>query len=445
MQRRIMGLETEYGLSCVRADGSRAMEAEEAARLMFKPIVAWARSANVFLANASRVYLDVGSHPEYASAECDDPMQVLAQDRAGDEIMASLVWQANSELDGAKIHLLKNNVDSAGNSFGSHENYLVDRRGEFSRLPSLLLPFLITRQIVTGAGGVIDGKFVFSRRSDHLWEAVSSATTRTRPIINTRDEPHADESLYRRLHVISGDSSIADTSAWLKFAMTSAVLSLIESGRTMRTLSFREPIATLRAVARDLSAQQPIELSDGGTVTALDVQQIYLDEVAKNGGDERMLNTWQRALDAVRSGDHTRVETELDWAIKEKLFREVAARRGVSYDHPDIARLDLAYHDVVQGIAPALERRGALRRLLTAQQVQHAVDNAPATTRAHLRGRFITAAQQAGVDYQADWKSLRINRAGARAVMLPDPFANEAAAVDNLITQLTDEPERLMP
>ncbi|MDN5899521.1 MAG: proteasome accessory factor PafA2 family protein, partial [Brachybacterium sp.] len=194
MKRRVGGLETEYGLVCVRADGSRALEPEAAARELFRPVVAMGRSSNVFLRNAARLYLDVGSHPEYASAECDDWWELVAQDRAGDRIFADLAAQANQRLaaDGqdARIHLLKNNVDSAGNAFGSHENYLVDRRGEFTRLPRYLLPFLVTRQIVTGAGGVVrsaqedgsfshraaddpdagaegtDAQFVFSRRSD---------------------------------------------------------------------------------------------------------------------------------------------------------------------------------------------------------------------------------------------------------------------------------------
>src|SRR5699024_3901792 len=223
MKRRVGGLETEYGLVCVRADGSRALEPEAAARELFRPVVAMGRSSNVFLRNAARPYLDVGSHPEYATAECDDWWELVAQDRAGDRIFADLAARANdgSAADGqeARIHLLKNNVDSAGNAFGSHENFLVDRRGEFTRLPRYLLPFLVTRQIVTGAGGVVrptdgDGEpqFVFSRRSDHMWEAVSSATTRTRPIINTRDEPHGDPTRFRRLHVIVGDSTMSEVS-----------------------------------------------------------------------------------------------------------------------------------------------------------------------------------------------------------------------------------------
>ena len=225
MIRRVGGIETEFGLVCVRADGSRALEPEAAARELFRPVVAMGRSSNVFLRNAARLYLDVGSHPEYASAECDDWWELVAQDRAGERIFADLTAQANQALaaDGqdARIHLLKNNVDSVGNAFGSHENYLVDRRGEFTRLPKYLLPFLVTRQIVTGAGGVVHdedetgqrrARFVFSRRSDHMWEAVSSATTRTRPIINTRDEPHGDANLYRRLHVIVGDSTMSEVS-----------------------------------------------------------------------------------------------------------------------------------------------------------------------------------------------------------------------------------------
>lgn len=275
MKRRVGGLETEYGLVCVRADGSRALEPEAAARELFRPVVAMGRSSNVFLRNAARLYLDVGSHPEYASAECDDWWELVAQDRAGDRIFADLATQANQRFaaDGqdARIHLLKNNVDSAGNAFGSHENFLVDRRGEFTRLPKYLLPFLVTRQIITGAGGAVrpagkDGEdapaqFVFSRRSDHMWEAVSSATTRTRPIINTRDEPHGDPTRFRRLHVIVGDSTMSEVSTYLRFATTDLVLRAIESGRALPELSLHDDISAIRAVARDLTGTTPLPLA----------------------------------------------------------------------------------------------------------------------------------------------------------------------------------------
>ena len=458
MKRRVGGLETEFGLVCVRADGSRALEPEEAARELFRPVVAMGRSSNVFLRNAARLYLDVGSHPEYATAECDDWWDLVAQDRAGERIFAELTAQADARLaeagQDARIHLLKNNVDSAGNAFGSHENFLVDRRGEFTRLPRYLLPFLVTRQIVTGAGGVAPAvpgeagegagaQFVFSRRSDHMWEAVSSATTRTRPIINTRDEPHGDANLYRRLHVIVGDSTMSEVSTHLRFATTDLVLRAIESGRALPELGLADDIAAIRAVARDLTGAAPLPTAGGGTTTALEVQQRWLDHVADlaEGEETEVLESWQKALDAVRTGDRTWAAQNLDWAIKERLFTQVRERRGIDLEDPAIERLDLAYHDIdpARGVFFALQRRGLAPVILPEERIERARTIAPTTTRAHLRGQVVTAAQEHGVDHVVDWTTLRLTRRGAMPVQVMDPFATELPAVDALLAEIREQ------
>lgn len=449
MRRRVGGLETEYGLVCVREDGTRALEPEAAARELFRPVVAMGRSSNVFLRNAARLYLDVGSHPEYATAECDDWWDLVAQDRAGERIFADLARRATSALqDGgvdARIHLLKNNEDSAGNSFGSHENYLVDRRGEFTRLPHHLLPFLVTRQMITGAGGVVidaesGPRFVFSRRSDQMWEAVSSATTRTRPIINTRDEPHGDPTRFRRLHVIVGDSTMSEVSTQLRFATTDLVLRLIESGRSMQDLALADPIAAIRAVSRDLTGAEPISLEDGRTLSALKIQQAYLDQVkaVADDADQSTLETWQRVLDAVASGDRTWVGQNLDWAIKERLLTGAAERRDLALDSPQIQRLELAYHDIEpeRGLFWALQRRGQAPQVLPEERIEKAREQAPATTRAHLRGRVVTAAQERGVDHVVDWTTLRLARQGARPVQIQDPLATESDEVEALLREI---------
>ncbi len=458
MKRRVGGLETEFGLVCVRADGSRALEPEEAARELFRPVVAMGRSSNVFLRNAARLYLDVGSHPEYATAECDDWWDLVAQDRAGERIFADLTAQADARLaeagQDARIHLLKNNVDSAGNAFGSHENYLVDRRGEFTRLPRYLLPFLVTRQIVTGAGGVAPAvpgeagegagaQFVFSRRSDHMWEAVSSATTRTRPIINTRDEPHGDANLYRRLHVIVGDSTMSEVSTHLRFATTDLVLRAIESGRALPELGLADDIAAIRSVARDLTGAAPLPTAGGGTTTALEVQQRWLDHVADlaEGEETEVLESWQKALDAVRTGDRTWAAQNLDWAIKERLFTQVRERRGIDLEDPAIERLDLAYHDIdpARGVFFALQRRGLAPAILPEVRIERARTIAPTSTRAHLRGQVVTAAQEHGVDHVVDWTTLRLTRRGAMPVQVMDPFATELPAVDALLAEIREQ------
>ena len=216
MERRIFGIENEYGVTCT-TQGQRRLTPDEVARYLFRRVVAWGRSSNVFLGNGARLYLDVGSHPEYATAECDSVRELVIQDKAGERILEGLVEDAQSRLhdDGVEgeIFVFKNNTDSAGNSYGCHENYLVSRHGEFSRLADVLIPFLVSRQIVVGAGKVLQTPrgaiYCVSQRAEHIWEGVSSATTRSRPIINTRDEPHADAERFRRLHVIVGDSNLS--------------------------------------------------------------------------------------------------------------------------------------------------------------------------------------------------------------------------------------------
>lgn len=450
MKRRVGGLETEFGLLAVTADGRQALEPEAAAGELFRPVVAWGRSSNVFLTNAGRLYLDVGSHPEYATAECDDPWDIVAQERAGERELHALVHEANARLksDGrdARIHLFKNNADSQGNSFGSHENYLVERKGEFTRLPALLLPFLITRQIVTGAGGVLEGEggpvFGFSLRADHMWETVSSATTRARPIINTRDEPHGDPSRYRRLHVISGDSTMSEVSTWLRFAMTFAVLRFIEDGHAFADFELADPISDIRRIARDLTASEPLQLKNGGVSTALSIQRAYFSALERTYDDldPRMMDTWDRGLRALETGNFSLVNRELDWAIKHELFTTVADRRGLALNAPEIQRLELAYHDIDpdRGVFYALERRGLATSVLSDERIEAARRVGPATTRAHLRSKVLTLAREKGIDVAVDWTTVRPNTPGALPITLLDPFEVENPEIDRLLDILDE-------
>lgn len=450
MKQRVGGLETEFGLLAVTADGRQALEPEAAARELFRPVVAWGRSSNVFLTNAGRLYLDVGSHPEYATAECDDPWDIVAQERAGERELHALVHEANARLksDGrdARIHLFKNNADSQGNSFGSHENYLVERKGEFTRLPALLLPFLMTRQIVTGAGGVLEGEggpvFGFSLRADHMWETVSSATTRARPIINTRDEPHGDPSRYRRLHVISGDSTMSEVSTWLRFAMTFAVLRFIEDGHAFADFELADPISDIRRIARDLTASEPLQLKNGGVSTALSIQRAYFSALERTYDDldPRMMDTWDRGLRALETGNFSLVNRELDWAIKHELFTTVADRRGLALNAPEIQRLELAYHDIDpdRGVFYALERRGLATSVLSDERIEAARRVGPATTRAHLRSKVLTLARAKGIDVAVDWTTVRPNTPGALPITLLDPFEVENPEIDRLLDSLEE-------
>ncbi|WP_186760522.1 Pup--protein ligase [Arthrobacter alpinus] len=453
MDRRIFGIETEFGIA-YSAPGSRPLSPEEVARYLFRKVVSWGRSSNVFLPNGSRLYLDVGSHPEYATAECDSIEQLIAHDKAGELILNELVSEAQSRLalEGytGKIFLFKNNVDSAGNSYGSHENYLITRRGEFSRLADILIPFLVTRQLLAGAGKVMGaqqgGRFAFSQRADHIWEGVSSATTRSRPIINTRDEPHADAELYRRLHVIVGDSNMSETTTMLKVGTVDLLLRMIEAGTIMSDMRMENPIRSIREISHDLTGKHAVKMADGRTLNALEIQRHYLEKVsafvrshgAHNELVPRILDLWERTLDAVEAQDYSSIDTEIDWAIKHKLLTVYADRHGLDLGSAQVAQLDLRYHDISQerGLFNMLVRRGAAARVSNNEAIAQAVDVAPSTTRAALRGRFVSAARDSGRDYTVDWVHLKLNDRSHQTILCKDPFANTDERVDELIASL---------
>ncbi|WP_159809062.1 Pup--protein ligase [Cellulomonas citrea] len=453
MDRRIFGLETEYGVTCASSDG-RGLSADEVARYLFRKVVAWGRSSNVFLRNGSRLYLDVGSHPEYATAECDDWRQLVVHDRAGERILEGLVTDAQERLEheglAGTIHLFKNNTDSAGNSYGCHENYLVRRTGDFSHTADVLVPFLITRQLLTGAGKVLatprGATYCLSQRADHIWEAVSSATTRSRPIINTRDEPHADAELYRRLHVIVGDSSMAEPTTMLKVGMTDLVLQVVEAGLPTHDLTLENPIRSIREISHDPTGLHPVVLANGKTVTALDIQEEYLAKVTELVDREldptpqvkTVLELWGRGLRAIRTGDLSLVERELDWVIKLRMIERYRAKHGLELSDVHVARLDLAYHDIsrTQGLYNLLAERGLVERVTTDLEVFEATALPPQTTRAKLRGDFVRAAQEARRDYTVDWVHLKLNDQAQRTVLCKDPFRSVDERVERLIESM---------
>jgi proteasome accessory factor A len=420
---------------------------------LFADVVKWGRSSNVFIANASRLYLDVGSHPEYATAECDSVPQLIAYDRAGQAILAEMAAATSARLaaDGraGALHLFKNNTDSAGHSFGAHENYLVRRDVDFPRLQRVLIPFLVTRQVLCGAGKILvsphGARFVLSQRADHVWEEVSSATTRSRPMINTRDEAHADASKYRRLHVIVGDSSMSQTTALLKIGALDLVLRLVEAGAVFPDLALDNPTQAIRALSHDPTGLAPLALADGRELSGLDIQEAYLERVVRHvfdvgdvtATDTAVLDLWRRGVDALRAGEPGRVATELDWVIKRTLLDRYRERTGASLLDPRVQRLELAYHDIgPAGLFARLEEDGLAARAVEPAAVAQAQTTPPPTTRAALRGRFIAAARAAGRDYSVDWVHLRLGDGDARVVALLDPFKNADERVDALIAAI---------
>ena len=445
-----MGVETEFGVAAY--DGSRqVLTPEEVARYLFRPVVAQHRSSNVFTSNASRLYLDVGSHPEYATAECDSLSQLLAYDKAGERIFHQLSQQCDEALrnDGfaGSTYLFKNNVDSRGNSYGAHENYLISRELALKSFGQQLLPFLVTRQLICGAGKIAGDKFVISQRADQVWEGVSSATTRTRPIINTRDEPHGDSHRYRRMHVIVGDSNMSEPTFALKVGSMLLVIEMLEAGFDLPDMELADPIAHIRDIAADPTGATELTLAAGGTVTALEVQQRTLDaakrwleqrpdEGTPNEEMARVVDLWARVLDAIATQDFSGVDTEIDWVIKRKLLTQFKDRLGCGWDHPKLAQIDLTYHDInpQRGLFYLLERKGLAARWIEDAAIEHAVDNPPATTRAAVRGEFLTAVRERGLAHNVDWVHLKVNRPEPRTVELQDPFANADDAAADLIS-----------
>ncbi|KOX27992.1 Pup--protein ligase [Saccharothrix sp. NRRL B-16348] len=452
MQRRIFGIETEFGVTCT-FHGQRRLSPDEVARYLFRRVVSWGRSSNVFLRNGSRLYLDVGSHPEYATAECDDLAQLVTHDKAGERILEDLLVDAERRLAdegiGGDIFLFKNNTDSAGNSYGCHENYLVARAGEFSRIADVLLPFLVTRQLICGAGKVLQtprgAVYCLSQRAEHIWEGVSSATTRSRPIINTRDEPHADAERYRRLHVIVGDSNMSEVTTLLKVGSANLVLEMIEQGVQFRDFSLDNPIRAIREISHDLTGRRTVRLAGGKEASALDIQREYyeraVEHVAKRAPDpmaERVLELWGRTLDAVASEDLSKIDREIDWAIKYRLMERYQAKHDMDLSNPRIAQLDLAYHDIRRGrgIFDLLQRKDQVERVTDDGEIEAAKDTPPQTTRAKLRGDFIAAAQAAGRDFTVDWVHLKLNDQAQRTVLCKDPFRAVDERVERLISSL---------
>ncbi|MEV7406745.1 Pup--protein ligase [Streptomyces althioticus] len=450
MDRRIFGLENEYGVTCTFR-GQRRLSPDEVARYLFRRVVSWGRSSNVFLRNGARLYLDVGSHPEYATPECDNVTELVTHDKAGERILEGLLVDAERRLHeegiAGDVYLFKNNTDSAGNSYGCHENYLVARHGEFSRLADILIPFLVTRQLLCGAGKVLQtprgAVYCVSQRAEHIWEGVSSATTRSRPIINTRDEPHADAERYRRLHVIVGDSNMSETTMLLKVGATDLVLRMIEAGTVMRDLTLENPIRAIREVSHDITGRRKVRLASGREASALEVQREYYEKAVdfcerrgiRTGTVDQVLELWGRTLDAIESEDLDRIDTEIDWVMKYKLLERYRAKHNMTMSHPRVAQIDLAYHDIHRrrGLYYLLEKKGQAARICNDLKIFEGKSVPPQTTRARLRGDFIRRAQEQRRDFTVDWVHLKLNDQAQRTVLCKDPFRSVDERVEKLI------------
>ncbi|AKS33884.1 pup deamidase/depupylase [Mycolicibacterium goodii] len=407
-------------------------------------------AANMILTNGARLYVD-HAHPEYSAPECTDPMDAVIWDKAGERVMEAAARHVASVPGAAKLQLYKNNVDGKGASYGSHENYLMSRQTPFSAVIAGLTPFMVSRQVVTGSGRVGIGPsgdepgFQLSQRADYIEVEVGLETTLKRGIINTRDEPHADADKYRRLHVIIGDANLAETSTYLKLGATSLVLDLIEEGHQigidLSDLALARPVHAVHVISRDPSLRATVALADGRELTALALQRIYLDRVAKlvdsRDPDPRanhVVETWANVLDLLER-DPMECAEILDWPAKLRLLEGFRQRENLTWQAPRLHLVDLQYSDVRldKGLYNRLVARGSMKRLVTEQQVLDAVENPPTDTRAYFRGECL---RRFGADIAAaSWDSVIFDLGGDSLVRIPtlEPLRGSKAHVGALL------------
>jgi Pup amidohydrolase len=407
---------------------------------------------NAVLTNGARFYVD-HAHPELSTPECADPRSVVRFDKAGEVILQRSMVAANRSMPpGQEIVIYKNNSDRKGNSYGCHENYLMDRRVPFGRIVTHVMPHFITRQIFCGAGkvgseapglGISEVPFQLTQRADFFEEEVGLETTLKRPIVNTRDEPHADAQKYRRLHVIVGDANLAEVATLLKVGSTALVLAMIEDDFLPREFHFAAPVQALRRVSYDLQLRHPLELVDGSTVTAIDVQWELYDRARKYadangldcvGGPEanEVLQRWESVLAALET-DPMSLANQLDWVAKYRMIEGFMSRHGVAWDDPKVTALDLQYHDLRP--SKSLFARLGVETVIDADEVERAVGEPPPDTRAFFRGTCLR--RWADSIVAANWDSMVFDLGidPLRRVPMMEPMRGTRETVGSLIDE----------
>ncbi|MQA98893.1 MAG: proteasome accessory factor PafA2 [Actinobacteria bacterium] len=409
---------------------------------------------NIILPNGSRYYVD-HAHPEYSSPECADARSAVIWDKAGETILADSVAAAAHLLtEGEQVFIYKHNSDGKGNSFGCHENYLVDRQTPFPDLVKHLTPFFVSRQVFAGAGKVgaenspnaSEVDYQITQRADFFEVEVGLETTFKRPIINTRDEPHADPEIYRRLHVIVGDANMAELPTLLKIGTTALILKMIEDEYIEDDFSLAEPVRSMRAVSHDVGLGQTLELADGRRMTALEMQWEYYRLAKKYALDnedseivEDVLERWEGVLEGLET-DPMELADQLDWVAKLKLLRAYRDRDGLAWDHAKMRQIDLQYHDVDRGrsLYWKLVDNGKMQRLVTDAEIAWAVDHPPEDTRAYFRGECLRRYSPKIV--AASWDALIFDTGDEplRKVPTMDPTRGTKAHVQDLLDGSTD-------
>jgi len=376
------------------------------------------RAINKVLLNGGRLYVD-GAHPEYSSPECTNPRDLVRYEKAGERLLEASRTAANETV-GPEHHmyLYKNNTDGKGNSYGSHENYLMARSVPFERIVDGLTPFLVTRQIFCGGGKVGAENqteacpYQIAQRADFFETWIGLDTMAKRPLINTRDEPHADEEKYRRLHVIVGDSNMSELATYLKVGTTAIVLSLVEDGVIRKDMALEDPVRAIKEISHDITCRRKVRLKRGVELSAIEIQREYL-ECALEYYQTRetppqtldLLEKWGTVLDRLHE-DPRSLNRELDWVIKLDLIQSYMQRKKIGFEDQRVSMLDLQYHDIRRdkGVYYALERQGLVERVVTDDEILAAMEMPPADTRAYFRGMCVRKYGEAV--YGASWSSL---------------------------------------
>ncbi|MEO5656337.1 MAG: depupylase/deamidase Dop [Nitrospiria bacterium] len=415
-----------------------------------RPAPDYNRLLNKLLANGGRLYVD-GAHPEYSTPECTRIRDVVRYEKAGERIVEACRAEADRVAGSRRFVVYKNNTDGKGNSYGYHENYLVSRAVPFARLVSQLMPFFVTRQVYAGAGKVgaenrsAPTGYQMSQRADFFEVLVDLNTMVKRPIINTRDEPHADKAKYRRLHVIVGDSNMSEVTTYLKLGVTALVIGMIEAGYLVKDLDLADGVRAIKDVSRDLSLKQTIALDDGRQWTAVQIQEYYLETAqrycAERGADPEtkdILSRWERVL-SLLARDPAQLSREIDWLIKRDLLQSYVERKGCDWDDPRVAMMDLQYHDLRtdKGLFSALDRGGYVERLLDDGAIEAAVTTPPDDTRAYFRGRCL--AKFPDKIYAASWASILFDV--GNTVVKRIPLNEPSRGTKDLVGALVDESE----
>jgi Pup amidohydrolase len=480
---KVFGTETEYGIAAVGAPDFNPVlsssilistyagalrrirwDYEQESPLRdargFEPIPAREGSdedlglANVILPNGARYYVD-HAHPEYSTPECLTPRQLVTHDKAGERVLERSLHEVAREMPGGpRLAVYKNNSDGKGNSYGTHENYLVDRATPFADIVRDLTPFFVSRQVFCGAGKVggeaqwderAHSFYQLTQRADFFETEVGLETTLKRPIINTRDEPHADPEKYRRLHVIIGDANLCEVAIFLKIGSTALVLKMIED-HFLPDLTLENPVSALHDVSRDLTCTAPVKLGDGRGLSAVQMQWEYFEHAKKyvereddTPENQEVLVRWEAVLSALET-EPLSLHRELDWVAKYRLLAAYRERDGLDWLDSRIRAIDLQYHDVRQdrGLYNRLAASGKVERLVTDAEVERAVMEPPEETRAYFRGRCIS--KYADAIAAASWDSLIVDTGvdALQRIPMREPLRGTKAHVDDLLAAAED-------